>query len=687
MAAIHHYRRTFNVLLFMLFPSLLIFSPAVGSSSSLGQRDVSSLIHVAQSPSAATGETGSRRIGSLGGASYAVVVEGGLAYLGTGSTLTIMDIHEPVTPTLVSSISTAGLIFGIHLQNQRVYLAHSRGLTIIDAADPQHPRHLGDFGVAVGAHAVKVSGNRVYLGYGNEEIGGLKILDVGNPAVPVELSDYAAPSPVRAVELAEDRVYLLYYSGMTFENGFHIIDASNPRLPMRLSEYDIGPNVYDMQLVGSNLYIAESSGLEIVNISDSTTPVRRGSYSTNGYATAVYVRGKFAILGESYSPTPVLTVVDISNPTHPGIHSSVPTVGWTGDVAGNDSEIYVTQTYRASGLRVMSMDPLSGKLEQRGSYVVPGAALNVKLKGAFAYVVSAWGLSIVDVSTPSEPLSRGIYLSSHHVQGLAATDHYAYLSYAEYATQPYQGGLEIIDISDPDRPSRVRSVPLPAPANEVRFADGYAYVVYGARNQSSGLAVIDVDKPSDAAVVGHYPAGSTTLEVVNGRAYVNGANGIEILDVRKPTSPTRVGGIGHFGSLIRVAGSLMFVVDGAFNDYVRIYDVRSPESPTLLGTYTSVAPITGLEVHDTVMYVATFYPFVLHMIDISDPTRPSPTGQADLPAAAKAGEIVPRTFLMPQPGQPVSESDLYLATQDAGLYIYRWAKFEVRVPLILTPRR
>ena len=94
------------------------------------------------------------------------------------------------------------------------------------------------------------------------------------------------------------------------------------------------------------------------------------------------------------------------------------------------------------------------------------------MSGHYAYLASgAFGLRVIDVSTPSAPVEVGWIRPTGSAYEVAVSGRYAYLANG-------LGGLRIIDVSDPAAPVEVGSFETPgdALAYGVAVAHGYAYV-------------------------------------------------------------------------------------------------------------------------------------------------------------------------------------------------------------------
>jgi Ca2+-binding RTX toxin-like protein len=179
------------------------------------------------------------------------------------------------------------------------------------------------------------------------------------------------------------------------DKGLQIIDISNPTSPTLKGNYDTNGDAYGVQVVGNYAYVADGdSGLQIIDISNPTSLTLKGNYYTSGYATGVQVVGNYAYVADvGYG----LQIIDISNPTSPTL---------------------------------------------KGNYYTSGNARGVQVVGNYAYVADGdSGLQIIDISNPTSPTLKGNYDTSGYATGVQVVGNYAYVADNE-------GGLKIIDVSD-----------------------------------------------------------------------------------------------------------------------------------------------------------------------------------------------------------------------------------------------
>ena len=218
--------------------------------------------------------------------------------------------------------------------------------------------------------------------------------------------------------------------------GLQIIDISNPTTPTLKGNYDTPGNTYGVQVVGNYAYVAgDDSGLQIIDISNPTTPTLKSNYNTSGYAMGVQVVGNYAYVADGYSG---LQIIDISNPTNPTLKGNYDTSSLAVRVQVVGNYAYVADDN--SGLQIIDIsNPTTPTL--KGNYDTNGNAWGVQVVGNYAYIADGGsGLQIIDISNPTTPTLKGNY-DTYYAQGVQVVGNYAYVA-------DFQGGLKIIDVSE-----------------------------------------------------------------------------------------------------------------------------------------------------------------------------------------------------------------------------------------------
>ena len=163
-------------------------------------------------------------------------------------------------------------------------------------------------------------------------------------------------------------------------------------------------------------------------------------------------------------------------------------------------------------------------------------ASTITLAGDFAYVTTARGLAIVNVTDPLQPrVAAEIAAPLKSPRHVAIQFRYGFVTDAD--------GLKVIDVTFPDRPRVVDGATVPlADAQGVYLARTYAYVAAG----PAGLAIVDIERPERPRLDQTFTAEGSLNDardvkvgMVNAGlfAYVaDGRNGLQVVELAAPDS-------------------------------------------------------------------------------------------------------------------------------------------------------
>jgi len=98
-------------------------------------------------------------------------------------------------------------------------------------------------------------------------------------------------------------------------DGLEILDVCNSTDPVKLGQFDDGGSARGVYVAGNIAYVADwNDGLEIIDVSDPTNPTKLGQFNDGGDAYGVYVVGSIAYVVERGGE---LEMIDVSNSTNP----------------------------------------------------------------------------------------------------------------------------------------------------------------------------------------------------------------------------------------------------------------------------------------------------------------------------------------------------------------------------------
>jgi hypothetical protein len=281
-------------------------------------------------------------------------------------------------------------------------------------------------------------------------------------------------------------------------------------------------------------------------------------------------------------------------------------------VAVSDSYAFVIPGSRA-GFRVLDVsDPLAPR--EVASLVDPWPAEDIAVEGSQLYALGARrGLSIFDVANPSAPRLMSITdVRPGSNTGLVVAEGLAFVSASD--AQRGQGGVVLLDVSDPTRPRELGSLVIPPGGipGPMVYADGYLYEAGGGE-----LRAIAVGNPQAPELAGSVAMMGLVYDVsvTDGLAYAAaGVAGLRIIDVADPRQLTEIGEARWISNATRVeaTGNRVYVVDGgaysggsAFPaDRLVAVDVSIAESPVLVGEVDLGGDVFELEMGGRHIYAS-----------------------------------------------------------------------------------
>lgn len=261
-------------------------------------------------------------------------------------------------------------------------------------------------------------------------------------------------------------------------------DSSDPiSLSKRLVGYwGTGPSG-EVAVNGPFAYVNSGSNLEILDVSDSKRPLHVGRTSLSGPVVDVVLEGEHAYVVTNHIPiagAPYKTreygleVVDVSDPTSPQEVGVFETSGVAREVSffgfsSNAMAIEVSKglAYLAGGpegLWVIDAGLPAVALDKLGRYNPDGNLVDVTVTGDYAFAAvlcraptneRTSDVRVVDVSDPNSPHEVGGFGLSGRVWHLSVTGDRAYVS--------VRGALLVFDVSDPARPRSIDTLETEVP--------------------------------------------------------------------------------------------------------------------------------------------------------------------------------------------------------------------------------
>ena len=282
--------------------------------------------------------------------------------------------------------------------------------------------------------------------------------------------------------------------------------------------------------------------------------------------------------------------------------------GSTGAVAARGSYVYL-----GVGMELEVLDASApGAIRQLGaSPPLAGAVRDIALDDRYAYVAAGeGGLYILDISNPAQPVVAGNYATPGYAEGVAVSQ-----------------GSELAN----------RNLELARGPHKPPFTRRYAYLADG----PGGLRVVDVTQPANPREISavfplDYVFG---VAVADHRAYLAAAGaGLLVADISHPASPVEVASLATPGYAYGVAmsGQTVYVADGWAG--LLAVDVSRPSQPLQVGATATPGWAMNVTAVGSTLYLADALAGV-RVIDASDRTRPTELGGLQYPGNGHAQRV------------------------------------------------
>ncbi|MEZ4654143.1 MAG: hypothetical protein R3E12_11305 [Candidatus Eisenbacteria bacterium] len=243
--------------------------------------------------------------------------------------------------------------------------------------------------------------------------------------------------------------------------------------------------------------------------------------------------------------------VEAAGPSDPGRRDLLApaTVAATDDAFEDLVEITWTPTSTAAdGYHVYREYPAGGwvPIGGLGNVALPGVGMDVAVSDGLVYVGTlGYGLRVYDVSDPAAPVLLSTYADGTDVKAVIADGSTVYTT--------GEDGLNVLDMADPNNPALVGNFPaagsstgLWVSGNVVYLADYKTITAVDVTNGASPVSLGSLTLPGTSSIIRLFETGATLYV---GRAGVD--QGLSILDVSNPSTPTLVGtdrGVGSMAS-------------------------------------------------------------------------------------------------------------------------------------------
>ncbi len=296
-----------------------------------------------------------------------------------------------------------------------------------------------------------------------------------------------------------------------------------------------------------------------------------------------------------------LRLIDIYEPTNPHEEAVHNRYGHDLAVTVQSDIAFVQGEYKITAIDINDInDP-----HEVGNFEFAQIIKNLIYVGNIVYSCqqSNTCLYAVDFSNPASPALLGSYTAEHDVHYEAAKyDHYIYLL--------ENGGLRIIDISDPANMAQVGFFNNSTTPGFLETFDHYAIF----QNSAQVIEVADLTDPLAPTIIEEYDIGRMqycrTARAADGRLYITGSHKLWIFDITNvsnwvPLSSTTIfDGTTNYLQGVEIVNNLAFLT--VSNIGLCIYDVTDGSRPELVGLYDTPGSPGGMVVRGNLAIVGDY---------------------------------------------------------------------------------
>ena len=302
-------------------------------------------------------------------------------------------------------------------------------------------------------------------------------------------------------------------------------------------------------------------------------------------------------------------------------------IEFVGQMGGSVYAVMVQDNYAYLGvgprLVILDVSEPANPIIAGQTTTLPDVVTGVYVAGNYAYAVVRHdgGLRVIDVSDPAMPREVGTYTNLTSPRAVYVAGNYAYV------VAESNPGLQIFDISDPTMPREVGVYAAPLTPQDIFVVGDYAYVANG----NGGLRIFSISDPATPNLVGTYTPAIfssfvTGVFTVENYAYVTDLNGgLRVVSISDPVAPVEIGSLTSLNHPrgVYVTGNYAYIADKDAG--LKVIDVSSPSSPAEVGSYEKLGLASDVFITNNYAYVVA--PDVgFWIVDISTPTTPLHVG-------------------------------------------------------------
>ncbi|KKP37754.1 MAG: LVIVD repeat protein [Candidatus Peregrinibacteria bacterium GW2011_GWA2_33_10] len=191
----------------------------------------------------------------------------------------------------------------------------------------------------------------------------------------------------------------------------------------------------------------------------------------------------------------------------------------------------------------------------------------------------------------------------------AANDVEVQSNYAFIAVDSNTKGFQVVDISDPQNPSLVKSLNIQTRGACIDIKDNYAFI--GTKQASKSLVIVNIADPLNPQIIKTINLGATIndISIKDNFAYLaveNMLRGMIIMDISDPLNPQKRGEALTLGSVnsIAVRDNYAYLANEHMLTGLMTYDISDPDNPESIDVDFIYGKGKGITLSDNKAYMA-----------------------------------------------------------------------------------
>ncbi len=217
----------------------------------------------------------------LGGEVRDVVIQGSTLFTAEGARLAIYDVADSSNPVQLGEIvPNAEPIFALLVDGNYAYIVSQNQMSIVDVSQTNSPTVIGRFTTTGGGDLAK-SGNLIYLASYFRHISpsetvpsGLRVIDVTTPSAPAEIGFFETDHYDKIVR--HDNYVYMSKDSRSPSDGLQVVDVSDPASIQLTAQ--LNGDLHNFTIAGDTLYtrnydIDSTERISIFSLADPAVPL------------------------------------------------------------------------------------------------------------------------------------------------------------------------------------------------------------------------------------------------------------------------------------------------------------------------------------------------------------------------------------------------------------------------------